>query len=106
MTQPLALPEEDLALLHRLARAQAEQGHRPLPLLELAVEHFGAESEARHVLQRLLVHGLIALEQEEQARQSCLGTVTDQVVVPLRQESVPVTLELLMRHLAPPEHET
>jgi hypothetical protein len=78
------LPETDLALLAELARQQAQQPHEPLPLLDLAVRRVGFESEARHVLQRLLVHGLIELEKDEQARRRCLGVVTDQVALPLR----------------------
>lgn len=77
MAYPIPLTQAELALLTELARAQAEQGgRRPLPMLDLAVKHFGVESEARHVLQRLLVHGLIELDGDAQAKRECLGAVT------------------------------
>ena len=84
MSDPALLPDTDLSLLRELAQQQAQQPHEPLPLLELAVRRLGFESDARHVLQRLLVHGLIELEQDDQARRRCLGVVTDRVALPLR----------------------
>jgi hypothetical protein len=84
MSNPALLPDTDLSLLRELAQQQAQQPQEPLPLLELAVKRLGFESEARHVLQRLLVHGLIELAQDDQARRRCLGVVTDRVALPLR----------------------
>jgi hypothetical protein len=82
MAHSIALTQIELDLLAELAREQARQGGHPLPLLDLAVKRFGLESEARQVLQRLLVHGLIELEQEEQARRSCVGVVTAKGALP------------------------
>lgn len=82
MAHEIALNQLELDLLAELAREQARQGGQPLPLLDLAVKRFGLESEARQVLQRLLVHGLIELEREEQARRSCVGVVTAKAALP------------------------
>jgi DNA-binding MarR family transcriptional regulator len=82
MAHQIPLTPIDLDLLAVLAHEQARHAGQPLRLLDLAVQCFGVESEARHVLQRLLVHGLIELEQDEQDRRSCVGVVTRKAALP------------------------
>lgn len=82
MAYPIPLTQIDLDLLAELVQEQARHDGQPLRLLDLAVRRFGAESEARQVLQRLLVHGLIELDQDEQARRRCVGVVTKRAALP------------------------
>jgi len=81
--RPLSLSQmtdAEIALLATLRGEQLAQGGKPIALLDLAVQHVGAESEARQVLQRLLVHGLIQLDEAAaDVRHHCFGTVADPI---------------------------
>ena len=82
MADDVPLAQSDRAVLMQLAREQARRGESSLPLLDLAVKYIGVESEARHVLQRLLVYGLIELDPGEHAKRGCLGAVTEKALLP------------------------
>lgn len=73
----MQLTDTEISLLAELRGEQLLQGGRPIPLLDVAVQHFGVESDARHVLQRLLVHGLIQLNDAANVNRHCFGTVAE-----------------------------
>ena len=72
------ITDAEIALLATLRGEQLAQRGKRIALLDLAVQQLGAESEARQVLQRLLVHGLIQLDEAAaDVRHHCFGTVAD-----------------------------
>ena len=77
----MQLTDAEISLLARLRGEQLLQPGRPIPLLDLAVQHCGADDHARQILQRLLVHGLIKLDEAADVRHHCFGVaVTDDPV--------------------------
>ena len=75
-----ALTDAEVALLATLKGEQLMRTGKPIALLDLAVKHFGEESDARQALQRLLVHGLIQLDEAAaDVRRHCFGTVADAI---------------------------